>query len=133
MMALRSVVLRERSEHFGDSFLARLRGGRVFSVYLYDSSVRTHLCELTPSFELHLISTWVEPAPGDEFSDDENEWFFDALLPDADSAIIYMHCSEIRALPSRDVACDPEDTFEEVLEGCVANCGGFECSPEVAS
>jgi hypothetical protein len=124
-MRLQYVILDE-TVHAGDEFARKLRGGRIKSAYLFDAESATYLCELTPSHELHLIDTWAEPKEGDEFSEEEREEFYEALLPTADDGVTYMHVSDVRAKGPRDVKHDPEDSFDDILADCVANCGAYQ-------
>lgn len=97
--------------------------GKIKTSYLFDSECGTYLCEMTPSHHLLPIHTWAEPDT--ELSEEDSEWLDGAIIGEG-SEVIYMHVSDVRDLKPQDVTPNfPDDTFEEVHQYCVANCGAF--------
>jgi len=93
--------------------------GKIQTIYMYDSSVQTHCCELTPSYELTPLYYVIE----NEVSDSARETVDENL---ASEEPIYMHCNvvdEMETISSEqgfdfDSSEDDEykDSFEETRE-----------------
>jgi len=67
----------------------------VWGVYVFDPNWRVHLCEFTPSSELHKIETQIEFHDGgtDEEREEIEDWFREH--EDWSEPITYMHCHDI--------------------------------------
>ena len=68
----------------------------IWAVYVYDPNWRVHLCEFTPSYELHFIETQVEFHDGvsDEDMERIENWIMDAYS----EPITYMHCHTVNTV-----------------------------------
>jgi hypothetical protein len=74
---------------------------RVFGVYVFDSILRVHYCEFTPSYELHWIEDQAEFADCDSVSDEEVE-AADEIIREGGrwtEEVHYLHCHAISSLP----------------------------------
>lgn len=60
-----------------DESLVRQAGGRIYSVYLVNVNRQVHVCDLSPSYELHFLEDIPERSPDDEA---ERERLYDELL-----------------------------------------------------
>jgi len=67
--------------------------GKIETVYMYDSSVTTNLCEITPSYELTPLYYVIENDVDDEIRDKVDENI-------SDEEPIYMHCNVVDELES---------------------------------
>ena len=65
--------------------------GKIETVYMYDSSVTTNLCEITPSYELTPLYYVTEKEISDEL--------FDSMRSEEMNEI-YMHCNVVDELES---------------------------------
>lgn len=83
----------------------------VYSVYVYDSTICTHLCELTPSYELRFAYTDVVCKEGTP--EVIRERLYD-LLEVYDSDDIYLHCRDAEGMKHRTTV--EADTLEEAHE-----------------
>lgn len=109
---------------------------RIYEVHLFDAGIRTHLCELTPSAELHHVYTDFVPAETYTDISEERREELDAYLQDVEmdaESISYMHMS--RAMKSSLVhlteEIEEEDEREEFLETCVEQFMGNPGSAEI--
>ena len=73
---------------------------RVFGVYVLNKRKSIHLCEVTPSYELHRFDSQFEQdwEPEDANYDRLNEAAYEHLRVgdgQCDSDVIYMHCSDV--------------------------------------
>jgi len=83
-------------------------------VCMFDEDLRVHLCELTPSYELHHLYVSWEPKPG---MTDERLEELDCELNEGNEDVLYMHCADVRVLHRADHTKDAEDeTPEEIWE-----------------
>ena len=108
------------------NLLEKLQGGKVYSSYLFNEESYTYLCELTPSYELHLIDTYAVPSPGEEFSEEDSEYIWEQIRPQTDNSVTYMHVSDVNKKNPKVISYNEEDSFEEILENCIANCGSYQ-------
>ena len=67
------------------------RTGRIFSVWLYDSTAHVHLCELTPSYELWYVDFVCEKEIDDDTWDDVSDGY------DSGERVSYIHTLEINS------------------------------------
>ena len=115
-MILQRVTIDET--HFiDDCFRPRLNGSKVRTVYLFDASVGINACEITPSYELHPVNTYISHEA--DLTDDEQ---YDLQSGE----VICMQVRAVNKLSPKDVNHDAEDTFEDVLGALRANCGGLD-------
>jgi len=75
--------------------------GKIETVYMYDSSVTTNLCEITPSYELTPLYYVTENEISDELHSD---------MMQEDMEPMYMHCNVVDDLES--LASSQEFDFE---------------------
>ena len=76
--------------------------GRIFGVYAADLSQRIHLCEFTPSYELHFVHSEFEGGEDYYNLDDEIQEKMQDYTLEGDSGsepIRYFHCSLIDSFP----------------------------------
>ena len=109
------VVAIDETRHWSKEFQDAC--GTIKTVYMYDSSVTTNLCEITPSYELTPLYYITENEISDEM---HSEMMEQEMEP------IYMHCNVVDELESiaTENAFDFEssedeeykDGFEEVRE-----------------
>lgn len=78
--------------------------GTIKTVYMYDSSVQTHCCEITPSYYLTPLYYIIENEVSDETYDLVNENL-------ANEEPMYMHCNVVDELES--IASEKELDFED--------------------
>jgi len=92
----------------------------IFSVFVYNASELTHLCELTPSYDLRHCYTTVElnGKHTPSISDDEIDKMCERYEVPGDDMDIYLHCNDVRALPNVDL--DVDDLCE-AMSDTVAN------------
>jgi hypothetical protein len=132
------VVVLDESRHWAPEIVKKA-GGRIFATYLFDSSIGTHLCELTPSYYLiHLFST---PLQDTEDGAVENEIRDAEALCDNNA---YFHCHAIDSIlpdilvkdfgfdlvdDDNDIGVSRADLEEGYTEWCLGNCGGLQFPP----
>jgi hypothetical protein len=105
-------------------YIKEIRG-----VYAYNPESCTHLCELTPSYDLRFLYTYIvlntlavvttcedEDDSIEEFAEElEQRYCFES------NEDIYMHCADVRAC--KEVKeCGEFETFEEGYEYLQGNC-----------
>jgi hypothetical protein len=100
------------------------RAGRIFGLYVYDTNVRVHLCEFTPSYECRFVGS----VTGSTDPDDAAERLNDDIRQgdQATESIRYVHCHEIDALSRigehdlkvgvTDLGIDDEDEAVEYVQ-----------------
>jgi len=109
----------DESEHCDREFLARC-GGKVFQIYLVDTSIQTHCCELTPSYGMVPIDLVAESYPDDEQA---RETLYEDLMDASNVAeFCYRHCRHVDRLPDDHkvdlgLALDPEDWQDDPDRG----------------
>lgn len=116
-MNLKLVVI-EETKYYPPEI--QLRAGKVFQTYVYDASVGHHLCEITPSFELHPLNT----TPLNHLEDEEQREALHEVLDEANrgSDVRYWHCRAIERIPAthkkdfRVVERDPDEDYEQQFE-----------------
>jgi hypothetical protein len=101
--------------------------GVIWAVYAYDSSVVTHCCELTPSYEMIYLGTeFTTDSPYDSIDCE----FVEEELRDVEAArdtnYSYMHCNDVERIISYPLIGDYEKD-EDVMEQYGANPGCFDC------
>ena len=74
--------------------------GKIYTVYMYDASVATTLCELTPSYYLIPLYYNTEFAPHKYSEEIESEIDEQFRLEEP----IYMHCDDVEKLHHADVS-----------------------------
>lgn len=88
--------------------------GKIFSTYLVDVNRHIHLCELTPSYELHFI----ENLASNCIDDDTDEELRDCGY--RDEPVTYTHARHIDKLPPESFVDLGEheipENYEELLE-----------------
>jgi len=68
----------------------------IFTVYLYDKSVITHCCEITPSYELHPLYYVPVFKNGECCNHPDNmDWVEIIDREFINEQIIYVHCSDV--------------------------------------
>lgn len=117
------IAIRETVDDGWDRDTVDKAGGSLWLVYLYDASVATYCCEITPSYELRLTEVLPEKYPDEEDLESLYD-LMDECYCDAPT-YRYFHCFGIdskpygrhhKALrpPGED---DLEETYEEYMEG----------------
>jgi hypothetical protein len=105
-----------------DTMAQQWKIGRVFTTYLYDEETVHHLCDISPAYECHPITTFCE-----------NEVDDDLLAELQDYEVIYVYCRNVKGRdfpnPDRDPDDSDEEYLEQVLEWARANCGRFQVMP----
>jgi hypothetical protein len=87
--------------------------GKIETVYMYDSAVQTHCCEITPSYELTPLYYVTEKEISDEL--------FDSMRNEEMNEI-YMHCrvvDELESISSEqgfDFESSEDDEYKEEFE-----------------
>ena len=88
----------------------------IRSSYVYNPDSCTHLCELTPSYELSYLHTYIvwkgEP------SEDKREELMERYC-DGDREDTYMHCSTVEKLTTKD--CGEYDSMDDAREYLLGN------------
>lgn len=99
----------------------------IRSVYFYDPESATYLCELTPSYELNYLHTYIvftEELERSRLSDDVRD-SLDIRYCCEDSEDIYMHVSDVRQFAKDHPSCHKEcvefDTMNEAREHLQGN------------
>lgn len=88
------VVEIDETQHWSDAIKSKV--SKIFTVYLYDASVVTNCCEVTPSYELTPLYYSVEfPENSDEKENKEVQEAIDREFPN--QSVEYMHCSFVEA------------------------------------
>ena len=85
-----------------DGFLESQHVRRTWATYIYDQGVHVNCCELTPSYELHLVNYGYYYAEGFVPTDEEVEAINAAMneaMDDASDMVIYIHCRNLDNLP----------------------------------
>src|SRR5260221_6792761 len=96
------VIRFDHTEYWDEKIVARTKGGKLWSVYLFDKNQNTYCCELTPSYCLYFIECYAEMCNGEQSPDDLDE----EVRNEPDESVIYMHCGSVDRLP--------EDLFRSV-------------------
>lgn len=121
------IIKIDERQHWRDDLRAKTKA--IYSVFAFDASSHTHLCEATPSYALWWIAYDAEPVDG--LSDEDQVALFEAVEGSAqDQAVDYMHVSRVDLLRKerpdcvRKVtvdACDEDDddrkAVDEIMEG----------------
>jgi hypothetical protein len=81
----------EETEYWDSTITART--GRIWTIYLYDSSVHTHLCEFTPSLTLYPCYFWTERHLDDKL----HQEVYDAWLS-SEQNVSYVHVGDVKPL-----------------------------------
>ncbi|MGL5923771.1 hypothetical protein [Chroococcidiopsis sp.] len=117
---------------WSDEILER-SGGKIWSVYLYDSRRHVHICSLIPSYEMHYLYSYPDRhlednAEREQLMDDIDEGMLDS------HGVDYMNCSTVCNASSGHVAIvkdyslesieELEITYEEALEECLEYADG---------
>lgn len=111
---------RSGERHWCKAVADKLRGSRVFGIFVFDNEVVTNCCEVTPSYKM----VWVGHVtiPSDELdahltlSDEERDSFWEFENESEDDC--YVHCGDA----DRNLATiayrerDPEESLEDDLE-----------------
>lgn len=92
---------------------------RIIDTFMYDRSVRTHCCELTPSYWLVYLHTEIE---WQGFPSDEVRERIDQRYAHEETDDIYVHCHEVEAARQMNVAYGEPATQEEAREYWQGNC-----------
>ena len=103
---------RDLTNYLGDE--AKKEAGKYFETYLYEDTLVTHCCELTPSYECWPVSFYTENAISDDTYDD--------LLIGLEREPIYVHChvADRSATPlSYPFDRDEDESGEEYMERVV--------------
>lgn len=96
------VLKRDETEYWDEAFLKERRIKRIVGVYLLNKRKTVHLCEFTPSYELHRLDSQYEQ--GWEFDDPDydrlNEKAFDDIRREEahDEGVTYVHCSDVESM-----------------------------------
>lgn len=115
------VIRFNETKDWSEDIVARTKGGKIWSVYVFDKNQVTHLCEFSPSYCFHFIEDYAEMDGGEQSPDDLHDEIQSAETP----AVMYMHCSDIDDTPEEkmpkivlDAPYDPEKhrTREEWYE-----------------
>lgn len=93
----------------------------IRTVYAYDPESATHLCELTPSYDLRYLHTYIvftdeleTKKRSDEVRDE-----LDQRYCHEDGEDTYMHCSDVRSFTTRNPSHHKEcGEFESIEEAC---------------
>lgn len=114
--------VREVTQYLGDGIFEKT--GRVWTAYVYDEEVGHHLCDLSPSYECHPVTTFTEKRVDDDLHAD---------LQEHEPAYFYCYSvkegRDIPSLPLRWDDQDDEEYLESALDWCRGNCGMFEVVP----
>lgn len=89
---------------------------RIVSTYLYRDDECTHLCEITPSFELRWLMTevWTVPDTSDEVREELSERYETWHGED-----IYMHVRDVEHRPTVD--CGTYESWDDATEHLQGN------------
>jgi hypothetical protein len=98
----------DETQYWNEDFLNRIGTKKVTAVYIFDANRIVHCCELTPSYELYLATTYTD----NELSDDDQEEFDESWTGER-SVANYYHCSPIDEI-AKDYPID--DSFEWEFE-----------------
>lgn len=104
-----AVIAINETEFLSDE-MKELVGGEYYTLYAYDPSEATNLCELTPSYYLMPF----DYASKRCLTEDEDSEYAADLKGDP----IYMHCRTVEGFPadlktSVDIEWDEDDAFED--------------------
>lgn len=92
------IVSIDQTKYWSDDIKKQV--GKIYTVYLYDASVVTNCCELTPSFELHPLYYSTEFSTHKYSEQVENE--IDEEFVNEEP--IYIHCSDVDKLEHADMS-----------------------------
>lgn len=83
-----TIVAIDETHYWSEDIIAK--AGKLYGVYLYDANRPVYCCELTPSYELHLIETvWTHNTQDERLQ-------MDVLEGDAQNGqVCYYHCRDI--------------------------------------
>jgi hypothetical protein len=119
------VVRIDESQHWDKEFLTYIgEDAKIISTYVFNHASATHCCELTPSYELYLVSTTftVSEELSDEARDEIQERINSSNI-DAEE-VQYFHCRAIegQSVPiNQFVECEAETSIDEVREYILGN------------
>jgi hypothetical protein len=85
----------DETAHWSEEIRERVE--RIWGVYLFDQNWRIHLCEFTPSYELHRLPSQVIVPDWEYHRHDEIE----GEIMDGerfDDAVVYVHCHRLDGL-----------------------------------
>lgn len=92
-----------------DKYLIKVR-----SIWVYDPAERTHLCELTPSYALHLA--YVDVVTIDDTPEDIRDELNENM--NMDETFTYLHCRDVEKLTERRTfEADDLEGAREYLQG----------------
>jgi hypothetical protein len=82
--------------HLDDNDMALIE--RIESIYYYDTTHATYLCEFTPSYEMAFVQYRVHFKPG--VDDDDRDRIDQVVMSQfVEQNIVYYHCHEVDAIP----------------------------------
>lgn len=92
---------------------------RIIDTFIYDRSTVTHLCELTPSYDLHFLHTEIE---WEGFPPDEIRERLDERYAHEPTEDCYMHCSDIDRVKEMHVPFGRPASEDEARDYWQGNC-----------
>lgn len=95
----------DETQHLGDQ--ARDACGKLFTCYMYDATVGTHCCELSPSHWLEAVAFETHNEIPEDLHDELQHSLFESAH--------YRHCSAVQKLNPKPVVGDFDD-MQEALE-----------------
>ena len=91
----------DETEYFQNEIV--MNTGKILGVYVYDTDVEVHCCEITPSYELHFAGYVAKSC-----SEDMSEILREAYNDD----VMYRHCAYVDALPHNVLMFTAEGMFK---------------------
>lgn len=112
---------RSGERNWCEAIASKLRGSRVFGIFIFDDEVVTHVCEMTPSYWMVWVGYVTVPSDEldaylDTLSREDRDEFFDYEHESEEGC--YVHCSDADNNPATITyrERDPEETREDDLE-----------------
>ncbi len=90
------LLFRDETECYVDWL--RERASNITGVYLYNSSVHVHCCEIQPSYLCRYLASTAQPTPDYDTPDDLERLDAELMDANADAEDIYLHVRVVDAL-----------------------------------
>ena len=127
-----NVIAINETYDWADEIQQKVLGSKIYTVYIFDDTEATHLCEFTPSYWLRFVGIITVPTPEleaylDTLSDHEKDDFYDFEIG-ADSNSIYVHCHSVDNHPTLIQYHEPDpETIEDELDAIEESlrCNGY--------
>jgi hypothetical protein len=107
------VLVIDETEYW-DAELVEKAGGAIYGIYLYNENIHWHLCEFTPSYELHALQAVIRVY--DE-NNDEVEQEVQQAWAVSTNPVDYMHVQDVKNVTNLPTQRCKADEYDEAWEG----------------